>query len=179
MPQCKQKSPPSTPEVVFVHFRSPAERSVSVVTDPGGGTLPGHQVSGQPAGFGLRNRCVRSFVKITRPGGKSAQKGHWFSLGLEGYGLRTPSEEGPGRGGLGNPWAGVRPLPHQCGGLGATSGGTPVVASHWSEYRAPVAAGRLVCVAIFCVTLLSLSPLVTLAKHKTGRIKLQIQTEQS
>ena len=30
-----------------------------------------------------------------------------------------------------------------------------------------------------CVTLLSLSPLATLAKHKTARIKLQIQTEQS
>ena len=62
------------------------------------------------------------------------------------------------------------------GGRELLAGGTPVVASHWSEYRAPVAAGRLVCVAIVCVTLPSLSPLATPAKHKTERIKLQSQT---
>ena len=57
------------------------------------------------------------------------------------------------------------------GGQGPLAGDTPAVASHWSEYRAPVAAGRLVCVAIVCGPLLSLSPLATLAKHKTEQAK--------
>ena len=70
-------------------------------------------------------------------------------------------------------------LANAVGGREPLAGDTPVVASHWSEYRAPVAAGILVCVAIMCGPLLSLSPLATLAKHKTEQAKQKIQTETS
>ena len=53
------------------------------------------------------------------------------------------------------------------------------MASHWSEYRASVAAGRLVCVAIVCGPLLSLSPLAKIAKQKTEWAKQKIQSETS
>ena len=95
-------------------------------------------------------------------------------------GSGPPPRRDQGEGFWGNP--GERyghSLTNAGGGQEQLAGDTPAVASNWSQYRAPVAAGRLVCVAIVCGTLLSLSPLATLAKHKTERITLQIQTEKS
>lgn len=94
-------------------------------------------------------------------------------------GSGPPPRRDQGDGGCGNPGGGTATPSPTRGGREPLAGGTPVVASHWSEYRAPASAGRLVCVALVCETLLSLSPLATLAKHKTAKNKLQNQTEKS
>ena len=94
-------------------------------------------------------------------------------------GSGPPPRRDQGEGGCGNPGGGYGHSLTNAGGREPLAGGTPVVAFHWFEYRAPVSAGRLVCVALVCETLLSLSPLTTLAKHKTAKNKLQNQTVQS
>ena len=152
---------------------------VSVLTDPGG-YPPGSPSLGTTRRLRSPKPVRRIFRTNHPPWWEVGPKGALVLHGSGGVWAQDPLLGGTRERGFGETLGRGTATPSPTrGSREPLAGGTPVVASHWSEYRAPVAAGRLVCVAIVCVTLPSLSPLATLAKHRTERIKLQIQTEQS